>query len=338
MAASVIQLIEAVFYWRIAMTKLVRFKLILLLVACFSLQHGQVYAQEGGPNLPTPNLLPALGQPTVNGPIVVPPISFVDINNGKFGKLEIDLLKAEFMDTSCDSLHLVARDMDLREGHLSSLDIDMRNAKFQDFNIDRLDLSTKGSLFFDTGVLFNHRMLQFMNPAQAQVTAIISQKSLNQFLAAPRVQTRLAVTAQKKLSIINNFLGPNAGLGLTVSNAKVNLLGGNRMLVDVNSKVGLGQYALPLNFSLNSHLGLANGWVHLDDTKVLTSGQELSPELSKLFVERINNLANWGRSSDDIHFVFSDIQVKTQDSFILKGIAHINRLRFGRVAEAMKNF
>ncbi|MCA9815752.1 MAG: hypothetical protein KC652_11605, partial [Cyanobacteria bacterium HKST-UBA01] len=76
-------------------------------------------------NAPNP-MQGILNQPLTNsgpGAIVVPPISFVDINTGRFGKLEIDLDDGEFMEGSCKNIHLVARDMDLREGLLKSLDI-----------------------------------------------------------------------------------------------------------------------------------------------------------------------------------------------------------------------
>src|ERR1700723_541111 len=41
-------------------------------------------------------------------PVVVPPISFVDVNSGHFGKLEINLEDAQFLDTAVDRLHLLA--------------------------------------------------------------------------------------------------------------------------------------------------------------------------------------------------------------------------------------
>lgn len=87
---------------------------------------------------------------------------------------------------------------------------------------------------------------------------------------------------------------------------------------------------MPIPVQLNTRLGLKDGWVELSDTHLLTSGQEISPELSNMIVKKVNGLANWGQSTDDIIFKFTKIKVIPGNKFILEGTADVNRLRFGR--------
>lgn len=265
------------------------------------------------------------------GPIVVPAISFVDINTGRFGKLEIDLEDGQFLEGSCKNIHLVARDMDLREGLLKSLDISLTRGNFQDFLVDTMTLTTKGSLRFDTGILFNQRVLQFTEPAEAQVEAEISQDSLNSFLKSPHTLERLSVTASGKVGAIAGLLGANAPqIGLVISDGKLTLGKKNAVNIELASKIGMGQYALNIPVEIDSRLELVNGWVNITDTKLKTSGKELSPQISQLIVQKVNGLSSLGRKSDDIHFKFTELQVKPGKKFIVKGTASINRLRFGR--------
>ena len=128
-------------------------------------------------------------------PVVVPPITFVDVNSGRFGKLEIDLEDGQFFDTAVDKLHLIATGLDVREGILKSLDIIIHGGHIQDFTFDQFNMSTETSVNFDSGALLNHRILQFTQPIQTEVSAIITQDSLNRFLNSPKTLARLSITA-----------------------------------------------------------------------------------------------------------------------------------------------
>ena len=262
------------------------------------------------------------------GPIVVPPITFVDINSGRFKKLEIDLESGQFMDGAIDNLHFIARNLDLNEGKLSSLNVNVKGGHFQDFTFDSLTLATGGQLNFDTGILFNHKVLQFMTPATAQVSCVVSQKSLNAFLRSPRTLDRLSLTAQKKAGILTSLLGANAGLKLIGADAV--LMRNNRVNLNVQTQVGIGNVGVPIPFKIDARLFLKDGWVELGDTHVITSGQEISPELSAALVRKVNSLSNWGSKSDDIHFQFTKLDVLPNDKFVLQGTAEVRRLRFGR--------
>ncbi|MBX9669750.1 MAG: hypothetical protein K2X93_19155 [Candidatus Obscuribacterales bacterium] len=291
--------------------------------------------QQPGFNVPEPvqRLMNGQGQPPggAQAPMVAPPISFVDVNSGKFGKLEIDLEAAQFLDASVDNLHLIARNMDLREGLLNSLDIAVTGGHMQDFIFDKLTLTTQGSMRFDAGVLFNQKILQFTQPTQADVTCEISQESLNKFVNAPDTLDRLSATAVKKAGMLAGLFGGNApSIGVTVSNGQVVLGKSNRVNIKFDAKVGVGEMAVPMPIEVQSVLGLSNGWVEATDTKLMTAGQEISPAISQWLVKKVNGLSSWGTKSDDIHFQFTDIKVKPGKGFVLRGTAQVNRLRFAR--------
>jgi hypothetical protein len=291
----------------------------------------QPYPPQQQPAYPPQQQAPPQSQWGGQTPIIVPPVSFVDINTGRFGKLEINLTEGVFMDGAVDNLGLVAQNLDLAQGTLAALGIDIKGGHFQDFTIDRLTLNTQGALNFDTGALLNRRMLQFNSPVLAKVNAVISQKSLNAFLNSPRTLERLAVTAQKKgAALISSFLGPNASFGLTIAQASAQLLPANRMALVAQANLGIGQMAVPVPLELNTQLSLANGWIQLADTHLSTSGQEISPEISQAVVRKVNGLSQWGQKSDDIHFTFTDMKVLPNDRIMLSGTAEIYRLRFGR--------
>ncbi|MBX9772018.1 MAG: hypothetical protein K2X29_11635 [Candidatus Obscuribacterales bacterium] len=265
-----------------------------------------------------------------NGPVVVPPISFIDINSGRFGKLEIDLTEAQFLDAAVDKMHLAAQNLDLNSGTLQSLAVDIKGGHFQDFTFDNLVLETAGTLNFDVGVLLNQKILQFRTPATAQVSAVISEEGLNRFLKSPRTLDRLSVNSGKKLGFLKNLLGNNANIGLTVTDGNIKLDRGNRVTITMDTKLAAGGIGVPIPVQLNTRLGLKDGWVELTDTHLLTSGQEISPELSKIIVKKVNGLANWGQSTNDIIFKFTKLKVVPGNKFVLEGTADVNRLRFGR--------
>ncbi len=276
----------------------------------------------------------ALGQPALNnqGPILAPPISFVDINSGRFGKLDIDMEDGQFLDGAAKELHITARNLDLNEGVLKSLDINVNGGTFQDFTIDQLSLTTAGDLNFDTGILLNHKILRFTTPAQAQVTATISQDSLNRFINSPRTLDRLSYSATKPGGMLGNLLGSMGGnVGFSLTQGDIKLTKSNSVNMNLVTRVGLGQVGVPFPVAIKAKLGLNDGWVEMQDTEVSTNGQALSPEIAKLLVNKVNGLSNWGKRSEDIQFSFTDLKVVPGKQFVLKGTAQVKQLRFSRL-------
>lgn len=301
------------------MSKLLSTKIInALFVACAL--SSTVSAQAQNPVTPQP------------GQVLTPaPLNFIDVNSGRFGKLDIDMLDGQFYSGAADHLHLTARNLDLAQGELKALDIVIDGAHLQDFIVDKLTISTEGALNFDSGLVFNQKLLQFTTPATAQVTAQISEESLNKFLKAPSTLERLSVTAGKTGSLIANLLGNTGGnFGLTVDSAEGKLQRNNKIHIAATGKVGVSQLTIPLKAEVESKLFLQDGWVQVGETKLMTSGQEISPQLSEMLVKKINNLSNLGHRSDDIHFAFTDIKVQAGKQLVVTGTAQINRLRFGR--------
>jgi len=263
-------------------------------------------------------------------PVVVPPVTFVDVNSGRFGKLEVDLTDGQFLDTGVDHLHMVAKDLDVREGVLKSLDIAVRGGHLHDFIFDQLNLTTAGELNFDSGIFLNHHILQFTQPAQAEVSALITQESLNTFLASPKTLGRLSVSAGRGATQIASLLGiQNAPIGLSVTRANVALQKGNKVAVALDTSVGMGQVGLPIQGQVEGKLGLADGKLDFEDMHITTAGQELPPEMSKVLLNKINSIAGSTQKSEDIHFQFTDLKVVSGKNIQLKGTAQVSRLRFG---------
>lgn len=287
---------------------------------------------------PIPPVAPKtiLDTPTPTAPTnttVVPtePPSELDINSGRFGRLDIDLVDGKFSEASVDKLHLTATDMDLKASTLKALAITVNGGHFQEFIFDQFTLNTQGDLNFDSSLLLNDKVLQFNTPAEANVTAVVNQDSLNAFLSAPKTLEKLSVQGNKRVGMLATMLGANASnFGITLSGANVTLLKQNRVSITTNANVGMSGIGVPLPLELNAKLGLENGWIAVSDTHLNTNGQEISPQLSEMLVKKINGLASWGTKSNDIQFSFTDLKVIAGKQFILKGTAKINRLRFGR--------
>jgi hypothetical protein len=263
-------------------------------------------------------------------PVVVPPVTFVDVNSGRFGKLEVDLTDGQFLDTGVDHLHMVAKDLDVREGVLKSLDIAVHGGHLHDFIFDQLTLTTAGQLNFDSGIFLNHHVLQFTQPAQAEVSALITQESLNTFLASPKTLGRLSVSAGRGATQIASLLGiNNAPIGLSVTRANVTLQKGNKVSVALDTAVGMGQVGLPIAGQVEGKLGLSDGKLDFEDMHITTAGQELPPEMAKVLLNKINTIAGSTQKSNDIQFQFTDLKVVSGKNIQLKGTAQVSRLRFG---------
>ncbi len=264
-------------------------------------------------------------------PVVVPPITFVDVNSGRFGKLEIDLEDAQFLDTAVDKLHLTAKNLDVREGVLKSLDISVKGGHIHDFTFDQLTMTTETSMNFDSGALLNHRILQFTQPIQTDVTATVSQDSLNRFLNSPKTLDKLSVKANGRAAAIASMVGINSGsVGLSVANASVVIEKHNKIAVNFESNLGVGQMGIPINGEIEGTLDLQDGFLNVSDTHILTNGQELPPQVSALLVKKIDSVANSIQKSDDIRFRFTEIKVIAGKKIQLQGVAQVSRLRFGQ--------
>lgn len=264
-----------------------------------------------------------------DAPLVAPPVSFVDVNSGRFGKLEVDMEDGQFLEGSCSNLHVIARNLDVQQGVLKSLDVTVTDGHFQDFIVDHISISTQGALRFDSGILINQKTLQFLEPAQATVAIEISQESLNKFLNAPNTLDKLSYNAAKKAGALANLIGgkiPN--IGLSISNARAVLLKNNGVNITFDSKVGMGDYAIPIPVEASSQLGLVNGTVQLTNTQVKTSGQEISPAINQFLVQKVNSLSAWQTRSKDIQFRFTELIIKPNKKFLVTGQAELNRLRF----------
>lgn len=266
-------------------------------------------------------------------PVVVPPISFVDVNNGRFGKLEIDLEEGQFLDTAVEKLHLLARNLDIQSGTLKSLSVQIKGGRVRDFLFDKLDMSTPEDLKFDPGIMVNHRILQFTTPAQANVAVTISQESLNKFLSAPNTLERFSTSATKRagaLVSLANMVGIKMNqIGLSVHSANLKLQRHNRFSLALDSKLGVGNLGLDINGVINGDLTLQNGVLAINNPQLITNGHEIPPEIAQILLKRINLIPALSQQSEDIRFNFNELKVSAGKRIELRGIAYVSRLRFG---------
>jgi hypothetical protein len=269
-------------------------------------------------------------------PVMVPPISFVDVNSGRFGKLDLELIDGQFLDTGVDKLHLSAKNLDVKDGTLKSLEVDVQGGHLKDFIFDRLNLQTRGELAFDAGIFLNHHLLQFSQPAEASISALISQESLNTFLHSPKILDRLSVSAGKRANSIASALGFGGGnVGLNITNAQITLQKHNKIAIRFTSNLGVGgslsqnQIGLPIDGEIEGKIVLIDGNLALSETRVVAAAQELPPQLVNVLLNKINSIANALQKSNDIRFQFSELKVIPGKNIQLKGQAVVSRLRFG---------
>lgn len=266
-------------------------------------------------------------------PVITPPSTFVDLTTARFGKLEVTLREASFLEAAVGDVHLSADNMDMNKGTLDSLSIEVQKGQFQEFTIDGLKMFTAGTLNFDVPQLLNNKVLQFREPAKAHVQVSVSQNSLNQFLNAPRILDRLSGSAKKRVPILSTLARQDVNFGFSFLKGDVKLEPENRIHLAMDSKLGMGKVGMPMTLSAEAQLQLSEGWVKLAETHLVTGGQKVPHDYSAKFVERLNSLSKWGTQSDDIKFEFTDLKVVPEDHLEMEGTAIINRLRFARNQE-----
>jgi hypothetical protein len=227
--------------------------------------------------------------------------------------------------------------MNFRQGILRGLSIQVTGGRFEQFAFDQMLIQAGGDLQFDPVALLNEKVLQFATPAHADISVMVSQNSLNQFLGSPKTLEKISVTAGKRIGAIASLFGAGGvNIGLNITNAQVVLQKNNKVVIAVDANVGMAGVGVPLSFEIDAQLGIKDGWVNVSNTHLKTNGQELSPQLSELLVNKINNLASWGHHSDDIQFQFNQMKVIPGKLFQVKGTALIKRLRLTRAREEVR--
>jgi hypothetical protein len=233
-----------------------------------------------------------------------------------------------------DKLHLIARDLDVQTGTLKSLNVDIKGGHVRDFIFDKLIMETAGDLKFDPGVMLNHRMLQFDHEAQANVSVLISQASLNQFLNSPHTLERFSTSATKRAGAmvgLASMVGIKINqIGLNIQSANVKLGRHNQFKLDITSKLGVGDLALAINGQVQGELALQDGSLTIINPHLVTNGQQIPPQLSNILLKKINLIPALSQQSEDIRFNFTELKVSAGKQIQLRGIAYVSRLRFGK--------
>lgn len=266
-------------------------------------------------------------------PVVVAPSSLVDLETAKFGRLDIQLKDASFLEAQVRELRLSAENMDMTKGTLDSLSILINDGAFQDFTMDSMRLWTRGSLVFDVQKLLNEKVLQFREPAMAHARVSVTQASFNKFLNAPYILGRLSSAAKKRVPILSQLARKDVNFGFNFLKGDVKLEPENRIRLTMDSKLGMGKVGIPVTLSAETRVQLLNGWVNFENTRLVTGGQAVPRDMAEKIITRINSLSKWGTQSDDIQFQFTDLDVIPGERLELEGSAMISRLRFSRSKE-----
>jgi hypothetical protein len=264
------------------------------------------------------------------GPVVVAPSTLVDLTTAKFGRLDVTLRDAYFLDADVRDLRLSAENMDMNKGTLDTLSIQVDRGAFEGFTVDSLRMWTRGALNFDVPKLLNDKVLQFHQPATANVRVSVTQDSLNKFLNAPFVLERLSGSARKRVPILSTLARQDVNFGFTFLKGNLVLEPENRVKLAMDSKLGMGKVGVNMALAAETKLLLSEGWVQLADTRLTTGDKSVPKDLAERIVTRINSLSKWGTQSDDIKFQFTDLNVVPNERLELQGTALINRLRFAR--------
>jgi hypothetical protein len=267
------------------------------------------------------------------GPVVVAPSSLVDLTTAKFGRLDISLKDASFLEAQVRDLRLSAENMDMTKGTLESLSIQVDGGTFQEFTIDSLRMWTRGMLDFNVQKLLNDKVLQFREPAVAHARVSVTQASFNKFLNAPSILDRLSGSAKKRVPILSSLARKDVNFGFTFQKGDVVLEPENHIRLTMDSKLGMGKMGIPVKLSADTKVQLLDGWVNFEDTRLVTGGQAVPHDMAEKIINRINSLSKWGTQSDDIQFRFTDLDVLPGDRLELEGSAMITRLRFARNQE-----
>jgi hypothetical protein len=133
---------------------------------------GAVEQQVMPGSTPSGSTSPAAPLPTAIPQPSPSPLSFLDISNGGFGKVDLLIDDAHLQNSSIDKLHIVASNLDMRAGTVKGLTITVNGGRFPMFVFDQLILNSAADMAFDPVAMKNDKVLQFKSPIEAEVSAV----------------------------------------------------------------------------------------------------------------------------------------------------------------------
>lgn len=285
-----------------------------LSLMAFSIAIAQTTVPQQSPTT-TPSTTPSSA---VHAPIKAGGVMALDLPDSSAQTVSLDIVQGRFSDYSAGRITLTGSGIDFRNGNLKGLTADVREGDFENMLVDKLSLQAP-AFSFDTMQLLNNHTFILSQPVTAKVNLVISEAGINRFLANPKTLGKIEKSIQKQ----------TGGLKLiTFSNPSLNLVGSNRVKLNVTGLVAQG-LAVPLE--MTGRLTLVQGQLGIQDMAVSSGGNDLQLPLdvAKSFQDKINELIDFKRLGKNSLQINADSMKINGKSLMIDGHATLTRLQFG---------
>jgi hypothetical protein len=260
--------------------------------------------------------LPA--QNTVAPAIKAGGVVALDLPDSSAQSVSLDILKGRFSDYSVGRVTLTGSGIDFRNGTLQGLKADILAGDFDNLLVDKLALVAP-AFSFDTMQLLNNRAFVLSQPVTAKVNLVLSEAGLNRFLANPKTLSKIEKAIQKQ----------TGGLRLvTFSNPTFNLVGGNKIKLNVTGVVAQG---LIVPLQMDGRLAIQEGQLSIQDMRIASGGSDLALPLdvAKSFQSKINELIDFKRLGKNSMVITADSMKVSGKTLTIDGHAQLTKLQFG---------
>lgn len=242
----------------------------------------------------------------------------LDLPDSSAQSVSLDILKGRFSDYSVGRVTLTGSGIDFRNGTLQGLKADILAGDFDNLLVDKLALVAP-AFSFDTMQLLNNRAFVLSQPVTAKVNLVLSEAGLNRFLANPKTLSKIEKAIQKQ----------TGGLRLvTFSNPTFNLVGGNKIKLNVTGVVAQG---LIVPLQMDGRLAIQEGQMSIQDMRIASGGSdlELPLDVAKSFQSKINELIDFKRLGKNSMVITADSMKVSGKTLTIDGHAQLTKLQFG---------
>lgn len=258
------------------------------------------------------------GQPSVAPAVKAGGVVALDLPDSSAQSVSLDIVKGRFSDYSVGRITLTGSGVDFRNGTLQGLKADILQGDFENLLVDKLSLLAP-AFSFDTMQLLNNRAFVLSQPVTAKVNLAISEAGINRFLANPKTLGKIEKAVQKQ----------TGGIKLvTFSNPSFNLLGGNKIKMNVTGIVAQG-LAVPIE--MTGRLAIQAGQLSIQDMQIASGGNdlELPLDVAKSFQSKINELIDFKRLGKNSMVITADSMKVNGKTLNIDGHATLTKLQFG---------
>lgn len=257
-------------------------------------------------------------QPSVAAPIKAGGVMALDLPDSSAQSVSLDIVKGRFSDYSVGRITLTGAGIDFRNGNLQGLKADIAEGDFDNLVVDKLSLNAP-AFSFDTMQLINNHTFVLAQPVTAKVNLQMSEAGINRFLANPKTMGKIEKAIQKQTGGIKL---------ITFSNPSFNLLGGNKIKLNMTGIVAQG-LAVPME--MTGKLGLQGGQLAIQDMQIASGGNnlQLPLDVAQSFQDKINEMINFKRLGKNSMVITADSMKVSGKTLNIDGHATLTKLQFG---------